>query len=291
MDLVDERRVVQHGGLGHDDLRQRHLRDAAPRVEQALAVDGRHRHVDDEQGLGELRTAGEQVALGVERERAAVEHELVLPADLVDVDQRRVGVGGTRRQHLLAGGGLAAVVRRAVDVDRQLGAAVGLHRERTVRAPDVLADRDADVDATDDVQLERIGLVARREVAGLVEHGVVRQQPLAVRAEDLSVGAHGRRVEQVTVLVDEADDGRTATRPRRQLAERSLVVGDEAGLHDEVLGRVPGDRQLGEGDDVASRGFGPVVGVEQLRQVAVDVADGRVQLGQRDTQDGHRHQR
>ena len=62
--------------------------------------------------------------------------------------------------------------------------------QRAVRAPDVLADADADLDAADDVQLERVGLVARREVAGLVEHGVVRQQALAVRAEDLALGAH-----------------------------------------------------------------------------------------------------
>ena len=244
-----------------------------------------------EQGLGELRAAGEQVALGVERQRAAVEDELVLAADLVHVHERRVGVGGARRQHLLAVGGLAAVVRRAVDVDGQLGAAVGLHRQRTVRAPDVLADRDADVDAADDVQLERIGLVARREVAGLVEHGVVRQQPLAVRAEDLAAGAHGRRVEQVAVLVDEPDDGRAAAGAGGQLAERGLVVGDEPGLHHEVLGRVAGDRQLGEGDDVAPGRVGLVVGVEQLGQVAVDVADGRVQLGQRDAQHGHRDER
>ena len=202
-----------------------------------------------------------------------------------------MGVGGTRRQHLLAVRGLAAVVRRAVDVDGQLGAAVGLHRERTVGAPDVLADRDADLDAADDVQLERVGLVARREVAGLVEHRVVRQQPLAVRAEHLAPGAHGGGVEQVAVLVDEADDGRAVAGAGGELAEGGLVVGDEPGLHHEVLGRVAGDRQLGEGDDVAPGRVGPVVGVEQLGQVAVDVADGRVELGQRDPQHGHRDER
>ena len=46
-------------------------------------------------------------------------------------------------------------------------------------------------------------------------------------------------------------------------------------------------RQLGERDDVAPGMLGPVVGVGQPREVAVEVADGQVQLGERDTQ--HRH--
>ena len=235
----------------------------------------------------ELRAAGEQVALGVEGERAAVEDELVLAADLVDVDQRRVGVGGAGGQHPLAVGRLAAVVRRGVDVDRQLGAAVGLHGERTVGAPHVLADADADLDAADLVQLERIGLVAGREVAGLVEDGVVGQETLAVGADDLAAGADGGGVEQVAVLVDVADDGGAVARAGGELGQRGLVVGDEAGLEHEVLGRVAGDRQLGEGDDVAAGGVGPVVGVDEQGEVAVEVADGRVELGQRDAQDGH----
>ena len=192
-ELVVQRRVVGHRDLADDDGRQRLLGDPASRVEQALAVHRRHRDVDDEQLLAELRTPGDEVALGVEGERRAVEDELVLAADLVDVDERRVGVGGAGRQHPLAVGGLAAVVRRGVDVHRQLGAAVGLHGERAVGAPHVLADADADLDPADLVQLERVGLVPGREVAGLVEHGVVGQQALAVRADDLAARAAPRR--------------------------------------------------------------------------------------------------
>ena len=213
-------RVVDALGLlhrlgGHEHRRQRPLRRAAARVEQALAVGGDDRHVDDHEVLDELLAAVEQVALGVERQRAAVEHQLVLAADLVDVDERRVAVGGAGGEHPLAVGGLAAVVRRGVDVDGELGAAVGLHGERAVGTPDVLADADADVDATDDVQLERIGLVAGREVAGLVEHRVVGQQPLAVGAEHPAVGTHGGGVEQVEVLVDVAEHGDATPRVRR----------------------------------------------------------------------------
>ena len=235
-------RALQPLGLlhrfgGHEHRRQRPLRRAATRVEQALAVGGDDRHVDDHEVLDELLAAVEQVAFGVEGQRAAVEHQLVLTADLVDVDERRVAVGRPRGEHPLAVGGLASVVRRGVDVDGELGTAVGLHGERSIGAPDVLADADADVDATDHEQLERIGLVAGSEVAGLVEHRVVGQQTLAVGAEHAAVGAHGGGVEQVEVLVDEAEHGDATSRVTGKASQRRLVVGDEARLEDEVLGR------------------------------------------------------
>ena len=198
-----------------------------------------------------------------------------------------MGVGSPRRQHALAGGGLASVVRRAVDVHRQLGAAIGLMGQRAVWAPHVLADADADLHPTDDVELERVGLVAGREVAGLVEHGVVRQQALAVRAEDPSAGAHRGGVEEVAIRLHEADHRGAVAGDGGELGERDLVVGDEARLEDEILRRVAGRRQLREGDEVAARRLGPLVGVDEQRQVAVDVADHRVQLGQRDAQHGH----
>ena len=142
-----------------------------------------------------------------------------------------------------------------------------------------------------DVQLQRVGLVAGREVAGLVEHRVVRQQTLAVGAEHPAVGAHGGGVEQVEVLVDVAEHGDAPSRVAGQAGQRRLVVGDEAGLEDEVLGRVAGDRQLGEGGDVAAGLLGQVVGVEDLGDVAVEVTDGRVELRQGDAQHGHRRPR
>ncbi len=198
-----------------------------------------------------------------------------------------MGVGSPRRQHALAGGGLASVVRRAVDVHRQLGSTIGLLGERAVWAPHVLADADANLHPTDDVQLERVGGVARGEVAGLVEHGIVRQQALAIRAQDPSAGAHRGGVEEVAVLLHEPNHGSAVPRHCGELGEGDFVVGDEARLENEVLRRVAGCRQLREGDEVAARRLGPFVGVDEQRQVAVDVADHRIQLGQRDAQHGH----
>ena len=105
--------------------------------------------------------------------------------------------------------------------------------------------------------------------------------------DDLAVGAHRRGVVEVAIGVDEADHGGAATGVRGDLGQRLVVVGDEPGLQHEVLRRVPGDGQLGEGDDVATGGLRLVVGGDDLGDVAVEVADRRVQLGEGDSQAGH----
>ena len=218
-----------------------------------MAVDRRDRDVDDHQVLDELRAAGEQRALGVDDERSAVEHELVLAADLVDVHDRGVCVLGAGGDHPFPPGVLLPVVRRAVDVDAELGTAGGLCGERPERRPDVLADRDPDLGSGDHVQRERLVVAPGRERARLVEHGVVGKQPLVVRADHVTVHAHRGGVVDVAVGVDETDHGRALAGVGGEAFERGPVVGDEARLEHEIFRRVPGDRQLGKGDDVAAR--------------------------------------
>ena len=70
------------------------------------------------------RAASDEVAVGVEHERGAVEDQLVLAADLVDVDEGARRVGRPGGQHALALGRAGpAKYGRGVDVDDQLGAA------------------------------------------------------------------------------------------------------------------------------------------------------------------------
>ncbi len=279
--------ALGHRGRRHFDGRQQRPRGTTSRVEQALAIDGWNRHVDDQQLARELRAAGEQRAFVVEHERRTVEHQFVLPADLVDVDDRTMRIGRPGREHALTNGTLADREGRGVDVDVQFGPGGRLLGERPERAPDVLADRDPDLHAADHVQLERIRLVTRGEVAGLVEDRVVRQQAFAVGADDLAVGAHRGGVVQVTVEVDEPDDRGASPGARRQLGEHVEIVDDEPRLEHQVLRRVARGGQLGERHDVASGVLRPVVGLGQPREIAVEIADGQVQLGERDTQ--HRH--
>ena len=225
------------------------------------------------------------MALFVEDERPAVEHQLVLPADEIRVDDRHRRVGGPRREHRLAFGEPARVVRRAVEVDDHLCATGGLREDRPGRAPRVLADRDADPDAGDDVERARIR--ARREVALVVEHGVVRQELLAVHAVHAAVRAHGGRVVQVATRLREADDRRAPSGARRELVEGFSGLGDERGAEQEILRRIAGDRQLREDDEIGAGGLGGLVRLEDAVDVAREVADDDVDLGGRDAQTRH----
>ena len=83
------------------------------------------------------------------------------------------------------------------------------------------------------------------------------------------------------VGVDEADDGGAVAGVSSEPLERRPVVGHESGFEHEVFRRISGDRQLGEGDEIATVGVGPVVRFDQLGDVAIEVAHGRVELGQR----------
>ncbi len=155
--------------------------------------------------------------------------------------------------------------------------------DRAGRAPGVLADRHADPHAADRRTAGRRS-VPGREVALLVEHRVVGQDALAVDAEHLArrrrprrrCRGRGRASTKPTTAAHAP-----GARPRPCRAPRRLSA-TKPGLQQQVLGRVAGDRQLGE----ARRGRTPAASaslerVEDPRDVAVEVADDQVELAQR----------
>jgi hypothetical protein len=108
-----EDHLVGHGGVG---------RGGGP---------GRGVDVQNGQVLDELRGAGEQRAVGGDHHRVAVEDQLVLAADHVDVGDGRARLGGPpahqRQPHVV----LVQLVRRAVDVDDQADTGAPGDRERS----------------------------------------------------------------------------------------------------------------------------------------------------------------
>jgi hypothetical protein len=62
----------------------------------------------------------------------------------------------------------------------------------------------------------------------------------------------GGGVEDVSVGIDEADNGRDAAQVLGDVLEGALVIEDEAPAQQEVLGRVARQRQLGKGNDVGA---------------------------------------
>ena len=161
------------------------------RADPALGAVGRRRvegEVDGQQVLDELRCAGEQLAVGGDDQRVAVEDQLVLPADLVAVEDRRLRLGGPPADQRQPQVVLGPLVRRGVGGADEVDAHLPGDAARTALDPEVLADGQRDVDA---VQPDDRQLGARHEVPGLVEDAVVGQVPLVVAGDDLAAVEQG----------------------------------------------------------------------------------------------------
>ena len=86
----------------------------------------------------------------------------------------------------------------------------------------------------------------------------------------------------VGVIDESGHDGAAARGLVGELLKGVEVLADELAAQHEVLGRVAGDRELGERDEVGA-GLGRVSGgVGHPSDVAGQVADGEVQLTERD---------
>ena len=171
---------------------------------EAVVVD-----LDDQEVFVEPRGATGDRAIRRHDQRSSVEHELVLPADGVDVDDPGAGLGGTRPQDVGALLHLAAVERRPVEVDDDRRADVAV--ERWARLPGVLADRQADVGAGD---LDGDAFGAGDERPAFVEDAVVRQLALRVARRDRPALQHrGRVVHAGGRPIHEPDDDVAARRP------------------------------------------------------------------------------
>ena len=243
------------------------------------------REVADDKGLAELWGRRDEIAVMVEDHGGAVEDELVLAADKVDVGERAGRVGGARGEHPLALNEDAGTVRRRIDRHNELRAPLAQPTDGPQGAPGVLANRHADADPSD--QKERVPVASRNEVAPLVKDPVVGEQLLAHDRAHLAVGTHGGGVVEIAVLFHEADDSHAVLGRSRYFLQREKVAFDETRLEQEILGRVTGEHELGEHRQARTRGFGLGELGNDLVGVAVEITDGGVQLAQRDAQVAH----
>ncbi len=258
-------------------------------VAQARRADHAEVDVAEEEVLLELLRAGEHGAVVPDERRAAVEDQLVLPADEPAVGDRGEVIACPRDEHALAPLALAEVVRRCRQVQDQARPGEGLALERIGRLPDVLADRQPDAVPVDGDR-RRAGAVL--EVPKLVEHAVVRQVHLAVAGDDIAAVEHGSGVVDVLVALRPAHDRDESLRGLcGEIADRVAAVLQEPLAEQEVLRRVARDRELREDRDASARGGRLAHGCGDPLGVAVDVADGRVDLAERQAQGVDRHGR
>jgi len=119
---------------------------------------------------------------------------------------------------------------------------------------------------------------AKAAGAQLVEDAVVGQPELAVDPDDVPAGTDGRGVVDVVVALGEADDRRDADRTIGEPVDARPRAREEVLLEEQVLGRVAGDRELGEEDEVGAGGLRLVQAADDALAVPSQVADDRVDL-------------
>ncbi|CAM5410741.1 hypothetical protein SROCM77S_02675 [Streptomyces rochei] len=284
------------GGSGHRLLGQHDPVDAQPVVHHAgrgVRVGGGQVEVEHHAPLGELRRPRQHLPVPVDHDRVAVEDQLVLTAGHGEVGGRAAGLLGALADQLQPGVVLVPLVRRGVDRQQQPGPRRACRRHPAAVLPQVLADGQRHVHPAH--PHHRHG-VAGHEVAELVEDAVVRQVVLGEAQGHLAAVQHGHRVLRgAGGLAVPRPGGRRAVQmsdDHRQPAE--ALVGEArgegaqggAGRLDEgrpqrqVLDGITGQDHLGERHQVRSLS-GRVPGpAEDRLGVAVDVADGGVDLVQ-----------
>ncbi len=267
---------AQHDRAPHALLARRQRRQALRLEVDALV---RLDHVHAGERCLEGRRPVHDAAADVHRERAAIEHQLVLPADEVRVDERQPGLPRARGEVRLALRLLALLVGRGVQRDHELRAR-GAHARGHVRMPDVLADERRDAYAADLYHDRRRAGV---EVALLVEHLVVRQPLLAVAHEHGAVPQPGGGVVQRPVRVlGVAHEDVDAARGVGDARESGVDALAEPAVEQQVLGRVAGDRELGRHQQPSAQLARRRDARDDLVRIPGRVADHRVELGERD---------
>src|SRR5919201_1567405 len=129
--------------------------------------------------------------------------------------------------------------------------------------------------------LDEEEISSRREVPVLVEHAVVRQEPLAVDGPDLAPRADVAGVVEVAVEVWSTDEQGRSARLDGDPLDRLLGGADEARAKEEIFGGIAGHGELREDDEVGTVRLRLAEAAEDQLAVAVEIADDRVDLDER----------
>ena len=270
--LVDRFDVAE---LGRDPGRQ-----AFPALLPAAELDRRD-------FLAERGELGLERAIGAQHERAAVEDQLVLAADLVDIDEGQAALDHAMDAQLHTHVGLAHFIGRAVGHQQDLAA--GLRDAfHDIGRPHILADRHAEPHAVED---QRPGHRTRREHPLLVEHAVVGQVDLEALADDLSLVEADDGVVQLVAFAPWRGDEQRGTAVQRvgaQRLDRLVAALLERRLQHQILRRIAGEHQFRSQHQLGTLLLRFGACRPHPGKVARDVADLGIELGERDLE-GIRH--
>ena len=226
----------------------------------------------------ELRQLGCQSAAGVQHERGAVKHLIVLPADHVQIDQRQPGFHHARHHQIGAHGRFAAVIGRSVRHQQYLCARF---RQRFTHfgMPSVFADRAADAQRANAVgALRRRG----REDALFVKHPVIGQIVFQNGCGDLALLQDVIGIIQLAVAQMRPADAhcRTIGDLAGQTFDSGHGVAHKGAFQHQILRLIAGDEHLGQCHHLRTRSAPLLPRIQCKCCVRVDGPQRGVQLCQ-----------
>ena len=238
------------------------------------------------QTFGKVRRQHCKPAVAPDRHGTPVEHQLILAADLVHIEDGDIAGQRAALDDPQSLAVLAEVIGGGIDVEQYFSASLDRHRGRTL-VPDVFAHRQREPESTD---LDHTGLHSRDEIALLVEYLVVRQLHLPVGSHQLATLEQARHVLQATRAARRIAEQHPHIRQLPpQTLERALDAKPDAGAQQQVFGRITSEREFRENHHI-----GPVQlhGTPALRKdetgVALDVSHQWIDLGHHNRDLRHR---
>ena len=175
-------------------MQQRHLVRLGHRMHRPVQI---HLH----QGLGKLRAGSQHLPLSVQRQTAAIKHQLIIAAYRVTIHHWPMRFGGETGKHLAPHAFLAKIPWRCGHIHNHLRALLhqAIHRIRPIPrigpervvVPHILTNRQSQLAAIED---HRRIIRRRLEITILIKNIIGRQQSLRARSRHSPVLQQRHRI-------------------------------------------------------------------------------------------------
>ena len=228
-----------------------------------------------------MRQAHADALVGIQGKGIPVENQFILSTDKIAIDSGNAGRLNPVGQNLDPLARLVEVAGRGVENEQQFGASLA-GKFGSAFFPNIGTDIDTAAHA---IQRDDAGFGALLEVALLVEDFVVWQAHLAIGRGALAVFDDSSRVVAGTVVFFRIpDDHGNAVDAGSQVVESPVAGPVEIRAQQQVFRRIAAQRQLRRQQHMSAAGLGLGGALDDAFDVARQITDGGVELGNGDTQ-------
>ena len=207
-------------------------------------------------------------------EAATVKHQFILPAKLIDINQRQARFAHARMGMGAAFIVFAALKRRPVGRHQKLGT-FSFEMRAHITKPDILANRQAQPHAA---HFNGCWQGAGMKQAFFVKHRIIRQVMFVPHRHLPAIGGDHAIVQLAALNHGRAENQRWATicREGDEIIDHLAHAREKRALEHKVFGRIAGQKQFAGSDNISPRSGGFTARLLQKFGVARQVADNRV---------------